>query len=152
MRRSEGTGPELMNDPGFLEVIGPAVLHLPGDDPAAAHGGGDLYRWNGNEQLVLQLRLAALNLADTQAQPVDVRLEDRGDAAHFFHVRVQGAPAHDVIDEGAVDLGLARQLPGGDAKLPAAGLQSVREGVNHGHIQLLELTGLKRIDSPLSRG
>ena len=71
----------------------------------------------------------ALDFAQAVEEPVALDLQDLRHPLQLLEVGVAGAPAHDVVDEGAVHAGHFTDLDGAEAELPAAGAQSVCHGL-----------------------
>ena len=95
---------------------------------------------------MLDDRALALDDAESMQQPVAIDLQRVGDQLQPLEVRVLRAPAHDVVDERAVDTGELGDVRGVDAELPGPRLQPVGDGVAHRLVPPCGLRGLDEID------
>jgi hypothetical protein len=86
---------------------------------------------------MLEDRRLALHLAHAVEQPVALDLEHLRHQVELGQVGIGRSPAHDVVDEGAVDAGDLADLRGIEAELLAAGLEAVGHRVAHGWLSTI---------------
>ena len=133
IRRSAGVARSLWRIQERWKWYGlPSVLVL--DHRAAAHRRRDRHRGDGDERLLgaLQDRRLALDVAEPVHQPPALDLEHLRHMIEALEVRVLRAPAHDVVDERAVDAGELGHLAGVHPQLLAAGLEPLGHRGAHG--------------------